>query len=95
MDDGSAASGLAGSLRFVLAPGADRSLAAALDDPSTVVPQTVWLLCGPESGFADEELERARQFGWEAVALGPRVLRTETAGLTALAVIQARWGDLR
>ncbi len=94
-DAGSADAGHAGPLRIVLAPGADCSLAAVLDDPATIVPQMVWLLCGPESGFADEELERARECGWRAVTLGPRVLRTETAGLAALAVIQARWGDLR
>lgn len=82
-------------LRLMLAPGADRSLAAVLDDPANAMPETVWLLCGPEGGFADEELTQARESGWVEVGLGPRVLRTETAGLAALAVIQARWGDLR
>jgi 16S rRNA (uracil1498-N3)-methyltransferase len=85
----------ADSLRLVLSPGSDRSLAAVLDDEATAVPETVWLLCGPESGFADEELAQARDSGWVAVGLGPRLLRTETAGLAALAVVQARWGDLR
>ncbi|SRR5690606_38717271 len=83
------------SLQVVLAPGATRSLAALLDDPATPVPGTLWLLCGPESGFADEELAQALEAGWIAAGLGPRVLRTETAGLAALAVVQARWGDLR
>jgi 16S rRNA (uracil1498-N3)-methyltransferase len=35
----------------------------------------------------------ARQSGFQAVRLGPRVLRTETAGLAALAILQAKWGD--
>ncbi len=90
-----AESGQDRSLRLVLAPGADRSLASLLDEPTTALPATVWLLCGPESGFADEELAQARDCGWVAAGLGPRVLRTETAGLAALAVVQARWGDLR
>ena len=51
------------------------------------------LLVGPESGWDDEELVRMTQRGIEAVQLGPRVLRTETAGLAAIAAIQALWGD--
>lgn len=51
------------------------------------------LLVGPESGFAEEEVALAQQFGFTAVSLGPRVLRTETAGLAALAAMQALWGD--
>ena len=49
--------------------------------------QTVHLVVGPEGGFAVEELEQARQAGWFCVGLGPRILRTETAGLAALAAI--------
>lgn len=82
------------SLRLILAPGAGRSLATLLDGQRPSGYDEVWLLCGPESGFADEELEAARAAGWIAAALGPRVLRTETAGLAALAVVQSRWGDL-
>ena len=51
------------------------------------------LLVGPESGFAEEENAMARHMGLQPVNLGPRVLRTETAGLAALAVMQALWGD--
>ena len=51
------------------------------------------LLVGPEGGWSDAELKAIRVAGWEALALGPRILRTETAGLAALAVMQARWGD--
>lgn len=54
----------------------------------------VCLLIGPEGGLAPEEIERARSAGFTPVRLGPRVLRTETAGPAALAVLQALWGDL-
>ena len=57
-------------------------------------PQELLLLAGPEGGFAPEELEMAQACGFTAVRLGPRVLRTETAALAALAAIQALWGDL-
>ena len=52
------------------------------------------LLVGPESGLADEEIEAARAAGFVPVSLGPRIMRTETAGLAALAVLQASAGDL-
>jgi 16S rRNA (uracil1498-N3)-methyltransferase len=51
------------------------------------------LLAGPEGGFAPAELAAATQAGFRPVQLGPRVLRTETAALAALAAIQALWGD--
>ncbi len=54
----------------------------------------VWLLVGPEGGFDATELAAAKAHGWSALQLGPRVLRTETAGLAAIAALQARWGDL-
>lgn len=52
------------------------------------------LLIGPEGGLAEAEIAAARAAGFSAVRLGPRVLRTETAALAALAVLQARCGDL-
>jgi 16S rRNA (uracil1498-N3)-methyltransferase len=53
------------------------------------------LLVGPEGGLSDRELEDAAIAGFRQVSLGPRVLRTETAALAALAIAQATWGDLR
>ena len=53
------------------------------------------LLCGPEGGLEEEEVTRAQAAGFGTLALGPRILRTETAPLAALAALQARWGDLR
>jgi 16S rRNA (uracil1498-N3)-methyltransferase len=51
------------------------------------------LLAGPEGGFAPDEHEAAERAGFAAVKLGPRVLRTETAAVAALAAMQALWGD--
>jgi 16S rRNA (uracil1498-N3)-methyltransferase len=53
------------------------------------------LLVGPEGGLSERELDLARSRKCEPVALGPRVLRTETAALAALAAIHALWGDFR
>jgi 16S rRNA (uracil1498-N3)-methyltransferase len=52
------------------------------------------LLVGPEGGFEESELSAAIIAGFEPIRLGPRVLRTETAGVAALAAIMALWGDL-
>lgn len=51
------------------------------------------LLIGPEGGFEEGEEAAARSVGFQGMRLGPRVLRTETAGLAALAAIMAVWGD--
>jgi 16S rRNA (uracil1498-N3)-methyltransferase len=60
-----------------------------------VTPTTaVVLLIGAEGGLAPAEHQAAQASGFEAVKLGPRVLRTETAPVAALAVLQALWGDL-
>ncbi len=52
------------------------------------------LLIGPEGGLSDEEISQARAHGFQSLSLGPRVLRTETAAITALSVLQAIAGDL-
>ena len=51
------------------------------------------MLVGPEGGWEDGELQSAALAGFQSVTLGPRVLRTETAGAAALAAVQALWGD--
>jgi 16S rRNA (uracil1498-N3)-methyltransferase len=58
-----------------------------------IASKSVAVLVGPEGGFTDEELKAARAKGLLAVSMGPRVLRTETAGPAAIAVLQARLGD--
>lgn len=57
-------------------------------------PQTLSLLIGPEGGLAEAEIDLAAQHGFTAVQFGPRILRTETAAVAALAVVQTLWGDL-
>ena len=77
---------------LVLSPRAVASLSdLARPEPG----ETLRLLVGPEGGLAPREIERARTAGFVGLRLGPRVLRTETAALVALSVLQARWGDLR
>lgn len=51
------------------------------------------LLIGPEGGLSEDEIVYAGQQGFSAMALGPRILRTETAPLAAIAVLQSIWGD--
>lgn len=77
-------------LRLVPSPAAGDALATLNEAPARVE-----LLIGPEGGFEDGELRDAERAGFRPVRLGPRVLRTETAGIVALAVLQSMWGDLR
>lgn len=55
----------------------------------------VRLLIGPEGGLTDEEINEASSAKFQEVLLGPRVLRTETAALTAITALQCRFGDLK
>jgi 16S rRNA (uracil1498-N3)-methyltransferase len=57
-------------------------------------PNSLALLIGPEGGLSRPEIDDALRAGFIALSMGPRVLRTETAPLAALAVIQHRWGDM-
>jgi 16S rRNA (uracil1498-N3)-methyltransferase len=74
---------------LLLDPRADCSL-AGLPPPGPALT----LLIGPEGGLIPAERERTRASGFTGVRLGPRILRTETAPLAALAIAQALWGDL-
>ena len=76
--------------RLVLSPSGPASLAGLASTAARVE-----LLIGPEGGLEDAELDAALRAGFAPVRLGPRVLRTETAGIVALAVLQALWGDLQ
>jgi len=55
----------------------------------------ITLAVGPEAGFTDDEVARAKQSGFVCVGLGRRILRTETAGPVAVALVMARLGELR
>lgn len=75
-------------LRLTLAPGAGTRLN---DLPVPVGP--VHLLVGPEGGLSDAEIAETASSGFTGISLGPRILRTETAGLAVIAALQARFGD--
>jgi 16S rRNA (uracil1498-N3)-methyltransferase len=75
-------------MRWLLQPGGEPLAARARPEGAFE------LVTGPEGGFSDRELDLAAS-RCEAVCLGPRVLRTETAPLAALAAIHALWGDFR
>lgn len=69
------------------------TLAANL--PGSLPPDArVHLLVGPEGGLARGEVERARAGGWTVVGVGPRILRTETAGPAIIAILQSKFGDM-
>jgi 16S rRNA (uracil1498-N3)-methyltransferase len=74
--------------RVMLTPGASGSLTRMA--PGLAVE----LLVGPEGGFDERELEFLHRHGVLAVSLGPRILRTETAGPAAIAIMQALAGDM-
>jgi 16S rRNA (uracil1498-N3)-methyltransferase len=80
------------ALRVCLWEGEAPPLASALERP--LRPADVCVLVGPEGGLAPEEVEAARRHGFVVVSLGARVLRTETAGSAAIAILQWELGDL-
>ena len=80
--------GVQADLRLVLHP------TAGSGDPGASTPASIALLVGPEGGLGPTEIGAAEQAGFSSLQLGPRVLRTETAPLAAIAILQARWGDM-
>ena len=88
-------------MKWLAAPGDDRAGVRYLLSPHAATrlrelqqPQgAVTLLVGPEGGWNASETDAARLAGFTPLTLGPRVLRTETAAVAALAAMQAVWGD--
>lgn len=74
--------------KFVLHHRSEQTLEA------TLRPESVALVIGPEGGLSENEIEQAMNQGFAPLTLGPRVLRTETAPLAAISVMQYLWGDL-
>jgi 16S rRNA (uracil1498-N3)-methyltransferase len=74
---------------LILHPGSHPSIATLLADQENII-----LFTGPEGGFTDREYESAVTEGFLPVAIGPRVLRSETAPVAALAIAQYAAGDL-
>lgn len=80
----------AAGLRLLCHPDASTDLAGRLDAAPGL--SSLTLLVGPEGGWSDKELTQAREAGVEAVKFGPRVLRTETAGLALISAAGALLG---
>lgn len=76
------------SLNLILDPEASEPL------DGTVRPDSISVLIGPEGGFSAQELAEAEAGGLVGLKLGPRVLRTETAPVAALAILQYQFGDI-
>jgi 16S rRNA (uracil1498-N3)-methyltransferase len=77
---------------LLLDPGeSSRSLREICPEPP---PEAVTVMIGPEGGWSQDELELLVSRGAQSVRMGPRVLRTETAGLAAVSIVMHRWGDL-
>ncbi|QMT58706.1 16S rRNA (uracil(1498)-N(3))-methyltransferase [Legionella sp. PC997] len=76
-------------LRFILDPGENKKWRDYAFSSSVVD-----LLIGPEGGLSEDEVQFACKHGFQPLSLGPRILRTETAAITALSVLQAVGGDL-
>lgn len=79
------------ALKINLHPKAEHSIMGL---PLESADNRVRLLIGPEGGLSDEEIKQANEADFHDVLLGPRVLRTETAALTAITALQCRYGDL-
>lgn len=78
-------------VRILLTPRAKQSLSGwARHHP----PQPVTFLIGPEGGFTEQEEQAALDHGVVPLSMGERILRTETAGLAALAALNAIWGEM-
>jgi 16S rRNA (uracil1498-N3)-methyltransferase len=78
-----------GATRLLLSPTGDLRIEDLQDTGKAIT-----VLIGPEGGLEDVEQEAALAAGFKAVRLGPRVLRTETAAVAALTIIQHHFGDL-
>jgi 16S rRNA (uracil1498-N3)-methyltransferase len=77
-------------LRLVLDPQGEHRL----DSLAPPAGNSVWIAIGPEGGWSPRDRDILHAAGFTGLRLGPRVLRTETAGLAAIAALQARFGDL-
>jgi 16S rRNA (uracil1498-N3)-methyltransferase len=80
-----------GGLRLILDPEGE----LAFSSLSLDVKEPVYLAIGPEGGWSPLDREQLRAAGFLGLRLGPRILRTESAGLAAIAALQARFGDLQ
>ncbi len=78
------------NMKWILSPEADDTL----DDYQYQQGDSMTVLIGPEGGLSDEEVDSAIEAGFRPLRLGPRILRTETAAVAIISLLQARYGDL-
>jgi len=83
-----------GATRLLLSPTGDLRIEDLGQDVRQGASKGITVLIGPEGGLEDAEQEAALAAGFKAVQLGPRILRTETAAIAALTIIQRYFGDL-
>lgn len=76
-------------LKLILHPGGSEKLSQLENKHNRIT-----LMAGPEGGFSNIEVTNALKQGYQAITLGPRILRTETAALAAITACQVLWGDL-
>ena len=76
-------------LKLVLDPSNSKTLSQYPQPPARII-----LLIGPEGGLTNDETGQVKQAGFSGIRLGPRILRTETAGIAAISALQTLWGDL-
>jgi 16S rRNA (uracil1498-N3)-methyltransferase len=76
--------------KIILSPEATNSL----DNSITVIKQDIKVLIGPEGDFTKQELDHSIQKGFSPVNIGPRILRTETAPICILSILQYKYGDI-
>lgn len=75
-------------LGFILQPESPHSIS---DSTQT---NSVGIVIGPEGGFSESEIQQAIGKDFKAVRFGPRILRTETAAIAGISILQSQWGDL-
>ena len=77
------------STRLMLLPGPGRTI-----NELKCKDNDVSLICGPEGGLSDSEVDSCIKAGYQTLSLGPRTLRAETAAVAGLIVCQSHWGDM-
>ena len=77
-------------IAYILDPSAEQSI----DRKTREIPAQITLLVGPEGGFTNSEIQYAISHHYHTILLGPRILRSETAGLVAVTLLQHLYGDL-
>ncbi len=76
-------------LKIVLAPSSEHKPLLSFTE------QPIHVVVGAEGGFSTSEMENLKQQDFQPLSLGPRILRTETAAIAAIAAIQSHWGDMQ